>query len=116
MIKASQLSVGLGRMMTASGSHGESRRSRVPPVRGIRESLGILYTLGAALIDNLAFRPSFADDETFEVAIERRFLLWYKCIRRTKPVTIDQVRTGDREYPTSTAHRGIPWISGSLLR
>jgi len=40
-------------------------------------------------------QPCFADDDVFSVEVERRFLLWYRCIRRTKPVTIDQVRTGD---------------------
>jgi hypothetical protein len=40
-------------------------------------------------------RPSFPDDEVFEVQVQRRFLLGYKCIRRTKPMSIDQVRTGD---------------------
>ncbi|KAH0828060.1 hypothetical protein J3R83DRAFT_3711 [Lanmaoa asiatica] len=40
-------------------------------------------------------RPSFANGEVFEVEVERQFLLWYKCIRRTKPATVYQVRIGD---------------------
>lgn len=60
--------------------------------------LDVFHGLDVVLIDGRTSRPSFADDEIFEVEVERRFLLWYKCIRRTKPVAIDQVRTGNREY------------------
>lgn len=66
-------------------------------------------------MDDLASRPSFADDEVFEVEVERRFLLWYKCIRRTKPVTIDQVRTGDREYSPSNTVTETLTSSVSIL-
>ena len=66
------------------------------------------------LIDKLASRPSLADDEVFEVEVERRFLLWYKCIRRTRPMTIDQVRTGDREYPPSRAVTVTVTLKGSV--
>ena len=62
----------------------------------------IVSTGGAVLIDDLSYRPSFPDDEVFEVQVQRRFLLGYKCIRRTKPMSIDQVRTGDREHPPFT--------------
>jgi len=40
-------------------------------------------------------RPLFDDDEEFEIQVERRFLLQYKCIRRTQRTSIDQIRTGD---------------------
>ena len=73
-----------------NGSHGE-----------LPHSLDVFHRVDVVLIDERASRPSFADDEAFEVEVERRFLLWYKCIRRTKPVTIDQVRTGDCEYRVS---------------
>ena len=55
--------------------------------------------LDEGLIDEFASRPSFADDVVFEIFIERRFLLGYKSIRRTKSVTLDRVPTvdGDRE-------------------
>lgn len=81
-----------------NGSHGECLALRVQ-VRDIPEPLDVPHKLSTVLNDEFAFRPSFADDEIFEVEVERRFLLRYKCIRRTKPVTIDQVRTGHRECP-----------------
>lgn len=91
-----------------NGSHGE----RVRPLT--------LGSLGVVLIDKLSCRPSFADDELFEVEVERRFLLWYKCIRRTKPVTIDQVRTGNREcpviYTTPRALRDLGFVCLQIVR
>ncbi|KAF8134434.1 hypothetical protein EV363DRAFT_1071751, partial [Boletus edulis] len=62
-------------------------------------------------------RPSFDDDEEFEIEIERRFLLWYKCIRRTQRTSIDQIRTGDREYYIVTIHPHLrPSLRDSALR
>ncbi|KAH0828059.1 hypothetical protein J3R83DRAFT_3710 [Lanmaoa asiatica] len=63
------------------------------------ETPGLLDVIRGArvLIDELASRPSFATDETFEIVIERRFLLGYECILRTKSVTIKQVRTSSRD-------------------
>ncbi|KAF8444875.1 hypothetical protein L210DRAFT_943580 [Boletus edulis BED1] len=40
-------------------------------------------------------RPFFVDDEEFEIQIEKRSVLRYKCIRRTQRTSIDQIRTGD---------------------
>jgi hypothetical protein len=38
---------------------------------------------------------SIADDDALEVNVERRFLLRYKCIRRTRSVRISEVRNSD---------------------
>lgn len=63
--------------------------------------MDVIRGLDEGLIDEFASRPSFADDVVFEIFIERRFLLGYKSIRRTKSVTLDRVPTvdGDRECP-----------------
>ena len=72
----------------------EGRRSEVPTVSHV-------HHLTVSILDMvlIASRPSLAGHEAFEVVVERRFLLGYKCIRRTKRVTIDEVPvTNDREH------------------
>jgi len=76
-------------MMMMSGSHGELPLS-FDDIGMSSHSLDVFH--GPDVVPS---SPSFADEEEFIVEVERRFLLWYKCIRRTKPVTIDQVRTGN---------------------
>ncbi|KAF8444873.1 hypothetical protein L210DRAFT_943577 [Boletus edulis BED1] len=44
-------------------------------------------------VDEPFSRPSIADDEPFEILIERRFLFGYERIRRTKSVTAEEVRS-----------------------
>ncbi|KAN0091357.1 hypothetical protein V8E55_004923 [Tylopilus felleus] len=50
--------------------------------------------------------PSFADDEVFEVVIEKKKLLSYKRIMRTRSVTIKEVRTSDRDPCTLSLYDG----------